>query len=62
MKIFNHILFFLTLLSFSLTQEKQKPFEKENNIIVLNDDNFERAITTYKNVLVHFYIPWCSHS
>ena len=27
----------------------------------MDDDNFEEVVNTYKNVLVYFYIPFCSH-
>jgi len=42
--------------------KKKKKFPTENNIIVMNDGNFEKVIQTYKNVLVYFYVPFCSHS
>jgi thioredoxin-like negative regulator of GroEL len=28
---------------------------------LLDDDNFEQVITTYKNVFVLFHVPFCSH-
>ncbi|XP_070811522.1 protein disulfide-isomerase A2 [Pituophis catenifer annectens] len=34
---------------------------EEENILVLNQHNFARALQTYKLLLVEFYVPWSGH-
>ncbi|XP_053551046.1 protein disulfide-isomerase A2 [Bombina bombina] len=34
---------------------------EEENILVLNEKNFDKALSTYKFLLVEFYAPWCGH-
>lgn len=36
-------------------------FEREDEVIVLTDDNFDAVITENENVLIEFYAPWCGH-
>jgi len=36
-------------------------FEEENNVLILTQENFKSALSTYENVLVEFYAPWCGH-
>ncbi|XP_026560335.1 protein disulfide-isomerase A2 isoform X2 [Pseudonaja textilis] len=42
------------------TQEDNSWVEEEN-ILVLNQHNFARALQTYKLLLVEFYVPWSGH-
>lgn len=38
-----------------------KPITEENDVFVLTDHNFERAIENNPYLLVEFYAPWCGH-
>jgi len=33
----------------------------ENGVLVLDDETFDEAISTYEMLLVEFYAPWCGH-
>ncbi len=47
------------LLLISLTTSVNYP--KENNVIVLTDSTFLKALDEYENLMVLFYAPWCGH-
>ena len=34
-------------------------FQEEDQVIILEDHNFEQALSTYPSLLVEFYAPWC---
>ena len=58
--------FLLLLISFSLNtcvhdDNLIDSFPIENDIMILTDTTFEKAITKYENVFVAFYAPWCGH-
>lgn len=36
-------------------------FERDEGIVVLKGDNFQKALEHFDNVLVEFYAPWCGH-
>lgn len=36
-------------------------FERDEGIVVLKGDNFQKALDHFDNVLVEFYAPWCGH-
>ncbi|MEE6508241.1 hypothetical protein FKM82_019952 [Ascaphus truei] len=33
----------------------------EDNVLILNKQNFDKALREYKFLLVEFYAPWCGH-
>ena len=54
------VLTILCLLSFSFCVEEEE-FPIENDIIVLTNVTFDKAIAKYEHILVMFYAPWCGH-
>ena len=54
---------FKTLIGFTLTAlvTAQAPISEEENVLVLNDKNFDEALKAHPQLLVKFYAPWCGH-
>nr|XP_043884753.1 protein disulfide-isomerase A2 [Solea senegalensis] len=42
-------------------KEKTTEIEEEKDVMVLHINNFDRALSEYKFILVEFYAPWCGH-
>ncbi|TKS68467.1 Protein disulfide-isomerase A2 [Collichthys lucidus] len=42
-------------------KEKTTEIEEEKDVMVLHINNFERALSENKFLLVEFYAPWCGH-
>lgn len=36
-------------------------FERDDGIVVLTGENFQKALDHFDNLLVEFYAPWCGH-
>ena len=49
------------LLSFIILVSCEDDFPLENNVIILTDDTFEKAVKQYDYLMVLFYAPWCGH-
>ncbi|XP_029189738.2 protein disulfide-isomerase 2-like [Acropora millepora] len=60
-----YLVFLLSLVAIALGDGEEKPgsdeIEVEEEVLVLKDVNFEKAITDNELVLVEFYAPWCGH-
>ncbi len=56
----NFFKYFLLSL-FSLVLSRKKLFQREETVIVLNDNNFNKTINKFENILVLFYASWCGH-
>ena len=56
MRLFS--IFIISLLSLSLCEED---FPVENDVIILTDSTFDKAVAKYDYLLVLFYAPWCGH-
>ncbi len=54
------ILFILTLNSISSSNTKITE-EYDNNVLILNDDNYDALTKKYPLLLVEYYAPWCGH-
>ena len=54
------VLTILCLISFSYCVEEEE-FPIENDITVLTEATFDKAIQKYEHILVMFYAPWCGH-
>ena len=54
------VLTIICLLSFSFCVEEEE-FPIENDITVLTEATFDKAIAKYEYILVMFYAPWCGH-
>ena len=51
-------LFLISLLSLSFCEDE---FPLENDVIILTDSTFDKALEKYEYLLVLFYAPWCGH-
>ena len=49
-------LILLSLITFIICKEE---FPLENDVIVLTESNFDKAIEKYEYLMVFFYAPWC---
>ena len=54
------IFLFLSLIILSSCVEEEE-FPIENNITVLTEATFDKALEKYEHILVMFYAPWCGH-
>ena len=36
-------------------------WEYEDSVLVLTEDNFDKALQEFPTVLAEFYAPWCGH-
>ena len=51
---------FLSLIVISICAEEEE-FPVENDITVLTNATFDKALEKYEHMLVMFYAPWCGH-
>lgn len=57
MKVF----FFIFLVSLALIKTDDEEFPLENDVMVLTDATFAKALEKYEYLMVLFYAPWCGH-
>jgi len=57
--IFKYALF--ALICLALASPFYAAITEEEDVLVLNDENFEEAMQQYPDILVEFYAPWCGH-
>ncbi|XP_011628479.1 protein disulfide-isomerase 5-2 [Amborella trichopoda] len=43
------------------SSESINTFKADGSVLELDDSNFDSAISTFDNLLVDFYAPWCGH-
>jgi len=55
-----HQLFLILAVAVAIFAEEGE-IQNEEGVLVLTKDNFEKATTDNKYVLVEFYAPWCGH-
>ena len=63
MKFFNFLLplIILYLIECMHDDEVIDSFPVENDIMVLTDSTFDKALEKYENMFIVFYAPWCGH-
>ncbi|KAG9508914.1 Protein disulfide-isomerase A6-like protein [Fragariocoptes setiger] len=55
-------LFAVVLLSVSPSHSvPEDDFKREDEVIVLDGQNFQKALKVFDNIMVEFYAPWCGH-
>jgi len=60
-KTFYYCLIILLLATIAISK-KAKRWETKNNIIIMDNQNYKEIIGSYKNVMVLFYVPFCSRT
>lgn len=57
------IIIFLEIIKISIEKKNRKRtlYHREDSVIILTDENFNKTISRMKNILVLFYASWCGH-
>ena len=63
MKFFNFLLLLIILYLIECMHDDEviDSFPVENDIMILTDSTFDKALEKYENIYIVFYAPWCGH-
>lgn len=55
------IIFLSVILFIQIYSETDSEFKTENDVLILNESNFDKALNSNPYLMVLFYAPWCGH-
>lgn len=53
------LVYFITLIVFLFSHSIQSEIKEENNVIILDKNNFDEVLQSNPIIMVEFYAPWC---
>lgn len=51
----------LTLAVFAFADDDEVSFTYDNDVMVLDESNFQQARDKFEYLFLEFYAPWCGH-
>ena len=55
------ILILLTCILPSISSKKKKKFSRDNTVLIIDDNNFNKTISHFKTILIEFTSKWCGN-